>query len=408
MKKTIFVKGPVLSQSGYGEQSRFALRALRTVENDYNILIHPTNWGQSGWIWEDSEFRQWVDGRILATQTAARNGTFKPDMTLQITIPNEFTKMSPLDFGFTAGIETSKVSRQWLQKGNQMDRILVVSSHSKTTYESTSVIVQDKLNNQIPISLKTPIEVVSQSTPRADAQEIDGFDLPYDNNFLVISQMGPRKNFSNTLKWFVEEFKDEEVGLLIKTSWKSNCRMDREYTERQLQEIIKQYPERKCKVNLLHGDLSAGQMTWLYNHPKITSLVNIAHGEGYGLPLFEAAREGLPVATIGWSGQLDFLHHNGKDYFENVEFTLGQVQEQAVWDGVIVADSMWAYADESSYKSALRSLIQDPESARQRAAELKTIINNDFSDERLYELFVSKIIQEDNFETVDVGLMFEE
>ena len=114
------------------------------------------------------------------------------------------------------------------------------------------------------------------------------------------------------------------------------------------------------------------------------------------------------MATIGWSGQLDFLHHDGKDYFEKVEFTLGQVQQEAVWDGVIVADSMWAYADESSYKSALRSLIQDPESARQRAAELKTIINNDFSDERLYELFVSKIIQEDNFETVDVGLMFEE
>jgi glycosyltransferase involved in cell wall biosynthesis len=184
--------------------------------------------------------------------------------------------------------------------------------------------------------------------------------------------------------------------------------MDREYTERQLQEIIKQYPERKCKVNLLHGDLSAGQMTWLYNHPKIAALANIAHGEGYGLPLFEAAREGLPVATIGWSGQLDFLHHDGKDYFEKVEFTLGQVQQEAVWDGVVQADSMWAYADENSYKQALRSLITNNESARTRASELKQIIENNFSDERLYELFVSKIIQEDNFETVDVGLMFEE
>ena len=30
MKKKILVRGPVLSQSGYGEQSRFALRALRS------------------------------------------------------------------------------------------------------------------------------------------------------------------------------------------------------------------------------------------------------------------------------------------------------------------------------------------------------------------------------------------
>ena len=33
MKKKIFVRGPVLSQSGYGEQSRFALRALRSRED---------------------------------------------------------------------------------------------------------------------------------------------------------------------------------------------------------------------------------------------------------------------------------------------------------------------------------------------------------------------------------------
>ena len=33
MKKKILVKGPVLSQSGYGEQARFALRALKSRED---------------------------------------------------------------------------------------------------------------------------------------------------------------------------------------------------------------------------------------------------------------------------------------------------------------------------------------------------------------------------------------
>ena len=59
MKKKIFVRGPVLSQSGYGEQSRFALRALRSKEDLFDIYIQPISWGQTGWIWEENEFRKW-------------------------------------------------------------------------------------------------------------------------------------------------------------------------------------------------------------------------------------------------------------------------------------------------------------------------------------------------------------
>ena len=68
MKQKIIVKGPVLSQSGYGEQARFALRALRTKEDLFDIFIVPIAWGQTGWVWEVSEFRQWMDQRILETQ----------------------------------------------------------------------------------------------------------------------------------------------------------------------------------------------------------------------------------------------------------------------------------------------------------------------------------------------------
>ena len=39
MKKKIFVRGPVLTQSGYGEQSRFALRALKSREEVIKKLI---------------------------------------------------------------------------------------------------------------------------------------------------------------------------------------------------------------------------------------------------------------------------------------------------------------------------------------------------------------------------------
>ena len=395
MKKKIFVRAPVLSQSGYGEQSRFALRALRSREDLFEIYVSPIPWGKTGWVWEDNEFRQWMDSRIVETQLLIQQQQMNPDLSLQITIPNEFQKIAPENIGFTAGIETTSVAPQWLQQGNIMDKILVVSTHAKETYENTVFQAKNQQTGDVfPYRLETPLEVVWENTPRKEPEAIPGFELPYTNNMLMVSQFSPRKNFVNSLRWWVEEFKDEEVGLVVKTNTAGNSRMDLEATENMLKQILSTHPDRKCKVHLLHGDLSAGQMTWLYNHNKIGALVNIAHGEGFGLPMFEAAREGMPIITVGWSGQMDFLHHDGKNYFEEVDFTLEPVSQQAVWDGVIQADSMWAYADKDSYKNALRNVLRDSEGAKQRALELKELVNEKFSDENLFKGFVDSIYGE--------------
>lgn len=142
---------------------------------------------------------------------------------------------------------------------------------------------------------------------------------------------------------------------------------------------------------MLHGDLTSGQMAGLYRNNKIKNIINIAHGEGFGLPMFEAAREGLPVTTIGWSGQLDFLHHDGKDYFNKVDFTMQPIQQEAVWPGVLEKDSMWANADQGSYKMALRKMFKNHDKFKKQALELKEIINDKFSNENLYDLFCNSI-----------------
>lgn len=408
MRKKIYVRGPVLSQSGYGEQSRFALRALRSREDLYDIYIQPVPWGKTGWVWEDSEFRQWMDNRINETATLINSKNLQPDMSLQITIPNEFEKICPINVGYTAGIETTLTAPQWLQKGNDMDKILVVSNHAKGTYVNT---VYEAKNNQtgevFPYKLQTPVEVVWENTPRREPEPIDGFELPYDFNFLMVSQISPRKNFVNAIKWWVEEFVDQEVGLVLKSNIKCNSEMDFEAFHKSVKNILSAYPDRKCKVHILHGDLSSGQMTSLYTHPKIKAIVNIAHGEGFGLPLYEAAREGLPVVTIGWSGQLDFLTHDGEELFQKVEHTLAPVQPQAVWDGVIQKDSQWAYADQGSYKMVLRKTHKTWHKAKEMAEKLKAIIDEKFSNETLYKNFCNHIDPLGYYGDVDDDLCIE-
>jgi len=405
MKKKILVRAPVLSQSGYGEQARFALRALKSKEEFLDIYIIPIPWGKTGWVWSNNDFRKWMDERITLTQVLLHQKQLQPDISLQITIPNEFEKLCPINIGYTAGIETNKVAPIWLQKGNDMNKILVVSNHAKTTYEAT---VAEATNNQtgevVPYKLQTPVHVVHESTPRSDPEPVEDLNLTTDFNFLTISQFSPRKNFKNTIQWWVEEFIDQNVGLIVKTNVANNSYMDYTSTENMIKEMLESYSDRKCKVYLLHGDLSEGQMTWLYNHNKVKALVNISHGEGFGLPMFEAAREGLPVITVGWSGQTDFLHHDNKDYFQKVKFNLQAVQKEAVWPGVIEENSGWAFAEQGSYKMTLRKVFKNYEEISNTASDLKDIIVDKFNDQKLYDNFVEHIVPLEEMKQMDAEI----
>ena len=414
MKKKIVVRGPVLSQSGYGEQARFALRALKSREDLFDIFIIPVPWGKTGWIWEDSEFRTWMDEKITLTQILIQRKQLQVDTSLQITIPNEFSKMAQTNIGYTAGIETDKCSAQWLQKCNEMDKVLVVSNHAKSSLVNT--VAQAKNNSTgetFPYKIDTPVEVVWESTPRHEPEEIQGLKLEKDFNFIAVSQISPRKNFENMVKWFVEEFIDQEVGLIIKTNLKSNSIMDWEHLQKQMKRILAPYKERKCSVYLLHGDLTPGQMTGLYRNDKVKAMINIAHGEGFGLPMFEAAREELPILTIGWSGQLDFLKHDEKEYFLKVKHEMKNIQDSAVWPGVLEKETSWAYADQGSYKMALRMMYKKNEDFAEQAKKLKKINSEKFSDEFLYENFVTSVYGENInvdewLKNLDEELIFDE
>jgi glycosyltransferase involved in cell wall biosynthesis len=153
------------------------------------------------------------------------------------------------------------------------------------------------------------------------------------------------------------------------------------------------------------------EMHSLYRNPQIDAFVSLPHGEGFGLPLFEAAYSELPVVTTGWSGQLDFLvDENGNERFYNVSYDLQQVQKEVVWDGVITADSMWAYPREQSAKQQMRTCyenLNNEELAGTMQIDLEHFamsLAERFSPERLYEQFVAatETKTEDNSEGIIV------
>jgi glycosyltransferase involved in cell wall biosynthesis len=406
----VLVRGPVLTRSGYGEHVRFILRSLRQLEDNIDLYVVPLGWGHTGWVVDKDGEREWFDSLIEKTTLAINrskqtNQPFSVDISIQVSIPNEWEKLAPINIGVTAGIETTKVAPMWLEKGNMMDLIIVPSEHSKQSYAGTSYSVTVQQTGQVIEDYKcaTPIEVVSYPVKSFEDQEID-LNLNTDFNFLSVAQWGPRKNIVSSVQWFVEEFIDQEVGLILKTNFSKNSLVDRKNVINSLKAVLSKedYKNRKCKVYLLHGDMADKEMHSLYKHPKINALLTTTHGEGFGLPLFEAAYQGLPVVAPDWSGHSDFLSMPIKDkkgkeknkaMFAKVEYELRPVQAQAVWEGVIEKDSLWCYVEQGSYKIKLREIFKDYGRFKKQAKQLQEYLQTNLSKENQYN-FVCDLIKD--------------
>ena len=413
MRKKVVVRAPVLTRSGYGEHGRFVLRALREREDLFDIYIVPIPWGQTGWISTNDEERKWMDERIKETALYAQGGG-QFDVSLQVTIPNEWIAMAPTNIGVTAGIETTKVSPVWLEKANCMNKIITISEHSKNVFINSIYHGNNKETGQ-PMTLKCeqPVDIMHYPVKLYDSLPELDIELEHDFNFIMVAQHGPRKNTENTIKWFVEENFDQDVGLILKTFIRSGSKPDRIPTENMISNILSNYPERKCKIYLLHGDMSDDEMHALYTHPKIKCIVSATHGEGFGLPLFEAAYSGMPVIAPGWSGQCDFLYapylgSNAKKkkkrqpYFAEVDFDISPVPDYALWDGVIEKESMWCNPKEGSFKMRLRQVRKNYDKWKKKADLLKGWILENFEKNDMYHKFLKSAFG-DMPKLVDVG-----
>ena len=183
-------------------------------------------------------------------------------------------------------------------------------------------------------------------------------------NFLTVLQMAPRKNFQTMLRWFVENFKDdEEVGLIVKTQLQNNSTLDFFAAKQEIQVLLHQIaPHRKCKIYLVNGSLSEQEMESLYDPNYIDCYITATHGEGFGIPIFRAACNNIPIIATNWSGHLDFLRAPSKNragrtkfksHFIKVAYDLKPVEQQHLMPGLITESCVWAYPKEDSFKKSI-------------------------------------------------------
>ena len=76
-----------------------------------------------------------------------------------------------------------------------------------------------------------------------------------------------------------------------------------------------------------------------------------------------------------------------------VEFDLQPVQAEAVWDGVVQADSLWCFPRQGSYKMKLREVHKNYARFKSQAKRLQKYVLKEFTAAKQYKQFSDAILE---------------
>tara|TARA_R110002074_G_scaffold336251_1_gene506701 strand:- start:142 stop:564 length:423 start_codon:yes stop_codon:yes gene_type:complete len=122
--------------------------------------------------------------------------------------------------------------------------------------------------------------------------------------------------------------------------------------------------------------MTSQEIAALYSHSKVKLYVSATRGEGYGLPLIEAAVTGLPIVATGWSGHLQFLN---REKFGFVDYTMTEISESRVDGRIFEKGFKWAEPLEDSFKKEIRKVYDDYKTAKLKARDMMKDIRIEFS-----------------------------
>jgi glycosyltransferase involved in cell wall biosynthesis len=363
--KTVLLRAPVLTLSGYGVHARQVARWLFEQEDklELDITVEPLNWGHTGWL-TDVEAEDGLVGRVLQ---ASENTKPFYDVTIQLQLPNEWNPMlGAFNIGITAGVETDRCNPSWIDAVNQMNLVVVPSEFTKHSFLNSGKVVTDLV--VIPEAFVD--EVLEQDSCSVE------LNLPTKFNFLVFGQVtgnnpeNDRKNLAYTFKWLAEALADRpDVGVIVKSNLARNTKIDRLACTNMFSKLVEEIKKGPGpRFYLLHGNMKNKEVVGLFKHPSVKALVSLTHGEGFGLPILEAAACGIPVIAPDWSGHMEFMKHGR---FLKVEHKIGPIHETRVDNNIFIPGAQWAYPSEQDAKRKFVKFVDAPIIPKQWAMELK-------------------------------------
>ena len=380
MRKVV-ISSPVATQSGYGHHAREIIKQFidkKDKEWEINLLSMP--WGNTPFTYPiPSDWKRRFVGLPLQT---------KPDIWVQITVPNEFQAVGQYNIGVTAGTEGTTCNPEWIDRINQMQLIIVPSEFTKKTFEDTATQSGKAITTNIQVISEYFDDVVySNKNVTTSIPALDS--ITEKNAFLMCGHwlqgnLGEdRKNISGALHCFFTAFKDKQKStqpaLVLKTSGATYSVTDRWEIENKIEQVRNMFGNEIHKlppVYLLHGDLTNAEMNALYNHPKIKAMVSFTKAEGFGRPLLEFSSTGKPIMAPHYSGQADFLK---KEFICALPGTLTNIHESAAND-FLLKEAQWFTVDYGYASKMFVDILKNTKKWNELSKRQRYFVNSNFTE----------------------------
>lgn len=387
--KKVLLRGPFLTQSGYGVHSRqiasWIFNKMDSVgSSNLEVNFEVLPWGVTPWLTNTNSHNGLV-GRII--QHVRKSESY--DISIQVQLPNEWNPFAAeFNVGVTAGVETDICNPDWIDSINRMDLVIVPSAFSRECFVNTATKFGKELRTEVVVIPESFSDAIAESYSNQSELNLDS--VKTDFNFLIFGQVtgnspdNDRKNFGYTMKVLYEAFKDTpNVGVVIKTNAGRNTTADKLHIQNlfsQIQSQLKFKDSVGPKVHILHGEMSDKEVAKLYKHSKIKALLSLTRGEGFGLPILEAAASDLPVIATNWSAHTEFLNQ-GK--WVKVDKELIPVHQSRLDGKIFMETSRWAQVKEADAVSKLKKFYVSPSTPKQWAKELGVEIRKNYSFESI-------------------------
>ena len=409
MKPTFIISCPIDTYSGYGSRGRDVAKAVIELDK-YDVKIMPQRWGATPWGFIEDHEEDWGFLNKHLWYPNPQQQYPKPDIWMQITIPNEFIPQGHYNIGVTAGIESTIAPADWVQGCNRMNLILGSSKHSIDVLKQSSFEKKDNQTQQVVEvikfneNVKTDIlfegvktKIYKPTNEVLDIPEIkESFCYLFVGHWIQGDFGHDRKNVGLLIKSFLETFKNKtkQPALILKTSQGSVSYMDRDNILKRIDSIKKTVKGKLPKIYLIHGDLLDEEINQLYNHPKVKCMVSLTKGEGFGRPLLEFTQSKKPIITTSWSGHIDFLKPDMSVLLPGV---LGQVHKSAQnkW---LIEGSQWFDVDTMALGKSLKDIHRNYKNYTHKAKQQGNYCKENFSFEKMKDL-LNTILEENVIET---------